>query len=214
MKMSAKAARRFLIFTTLLAVVCGFDGKETVNADTKTEKKAEIRENKTYEDKAFSEYSLIFQQLLEKDRSVSELAEKTYPKIIKEYKDFVKKYPQSRLVDDAKLRIAEFYNIWGTAGSGDLLKRKLNTPGDWRKKASMWLLDIVENHPDSKAVSYPRGEETKEYTAAYALYFLYVWGSPKDKKYLETLINKYPASEAFEWARDILKSAEKNKKSR
>jgi len=211
-KISTKAARYFAIFMTLLAVGCGAD-KETVKSDVRSEKKteipekkAEIRENKTDEDKAFLEYSLIFQQLLEKDRSVSELAEKIYPKIIKEYKDFVKKYPRSRLVDDAKLRIAEFYNIWGTAGEGDFMKRKLNVPENWRKEAATWLLDIVENHSDAKAVSYPGPEESKEFTAAHALYFLYAWDRPQDKKYLEILVQKYPESEVAGWARDILKS--------
>lgn len=203
MKISAKAARYLIIFITLLVVGC-IDNKKAVKEDIKVEKKTEVRENKTDENKAFLEYSLIFRQLLEKDRSVLELAEKIYPKIIKEYKDFIKKYPKSRLVDDAKLRIAEFYSIWGTAGSDDLLKRKLNIPENWRKEAKKWLLDIVENHPEAKAVSYPGSEETKEYTSAYALYFLYAWSSPKDKKYLEALVQKYPASEAAKWARDIL----------
>ena len=198
---------------TLLAVGCGVE-KGTVKADVKPEKKAEVFENKTDENKAFLEYSLIFKQLLEKDRSVSELAEKTYPKIIEDYKDFIKKYPQGRLVDDAKLRIAEFYNIWGTAGSGDFLERQISVPENWRKEAAVWLLDIVENHPDAKAVSYPGPEESKEFTVAHALYYLYAWGRPQDKKYLETLVQKYPASEASGWARDILKSAEKNKNSR
>ena len=193
------------IFMTLLAVGCGVE-KGTVKAEIKIENKAEAFENKTDENKAFLEYSLIFQQLLEKDRSVSELAEKIYPKIIKEYKNFVKKYPNSRLVDDAKLRIAEFYNIWGTAGEGDFMKRKLNTPENWRKEAAKWLLDIVENHPEARAIYYPEPKETKEYTAAYALYFLYAWDRPRDKKYLEMLVQKYPKSEAAKWARDILKS--------
>ena len=203
MKISTKAPVYLAVFMTLLAVGCGAD-KKAVKADIKIEKKAEIRENKTDEDKAFLEYSLIFKQLLEKDRSVLELTEKTYPKIIKEYKDFIKKYPDSRLVDDAKLRIAEFYNIWGTAGSDDLLKRKTKTPENWRKEANRWLLDIVENHPDAKAVSYPEPTETSEYTAAYALYFLYAWSVPRDKKYLEMLVQKYPQSEAAGWAKETL----------
>ena len=76
MKISVRAARYLTIFMTLLAVGCGVE-KGTVKADVKPEKKAEVFENKTDENKAFLEYSLIFKQLLEKDRSVSELAEKT-----------------------------------------------------------------------------------------------------------------------------------------
>ncbi|MEK7566528.1 MAG: tetratricopeptide repeat protein, partial [Patescibacteria group bacterium] len=127
-----------------------------------------------------------------------------YGRAYKAYESVAEKYPNSRLVDDAKLRIAEFYNIWGTAGSDDLLERKTRAPENWRKEANRWLLDVVENHPDDKAVSYPKTEETGEYTASYALYFLYAWGAPKDKKYLEMLVQKYPASEAAGWAKEIL----------
>ena len=202
-KSTNTVARCLAAFALFLIVGCKIE-EDPVKTDAKTDKKAEVRENKTDENQASLEYSLIFKQLLEKDRSVLELTEKTYPKIIKEYKDFIKKYPNSRLVDDAKLRIAEFYNIWGTAGSDDLLERKTRATENWRKEANRWLLDVVENHPDDKAVSYPKTEETGEYTASYALYFLYAWGAPKDKKYLEMLVQKYPASEAAGWAKEIL----------
>lgn len=176
---------------------------------------------KVTEIQAFMEYALIFQQLIAKDRSIPELIQKTYPKIIREYESFIRKYPESHLVDDAKLRIAEFYNLMGTAEKEDILKRRFDFDRDWLAKANHWLRNIVINHPDSKMFElYPPAKKvdlidgmytyvnpspinTDEYTAAYALYWLWAWNKNKSAKlfYKNLLLKRYPGSKPTLWVK-------------
>lgn len=110
-------------------------------------------------------------------------------KIIFEFEDFIKKYPDSDLVPEAKLRIAERYQI------------------SWRKEMALpWLNDVINNHPSDKHYSMIKHGWSGEYTAAWALYYRYAWFSRADTTDLETIFNEYPDSkEVVENVKRILK---------
>lgn len=99
-------------------------------------------------------------------------------KVILEFAKFIEKYPNSDLVAEAKLRIAERYEI------------------SWRKENALsWLNNIIKHHPDDKYYSVVRHGLNGEWTAAWALYYRYVWFSRPDKKDLEAILEKYSDSQ-------------------
>lgn len=112
---------------------------------------------------------------------------------IDRYEAFLKKYPKSPLADEAKLRIAEFYNVIGQT-----------------RKAKKWLDDIIKNHPgsdmetleaiyadkDSEAIySGVRLISSGEKTAAWALYYRAIWFPENRKEDLLRMVNDYPESQ-------------------
>lgn len=139
-----------------------------------------------------NEYLGIFQQLYSSD-DLKVKIEVIYPRIIKNYKAFIKKYPKSHLVDDAKLRIAEFYKLSRATRGEEELFPGIKFDKNSRKKANHWLKDIVVNHPNGKISDPTSREDLNEPTAAFALYYLYAWNGG-DKRYLKELIKKYPNS--------------------
>ena len=146
------------------------------------------------------EYLKIFKESrLEED--LKEKIEVVYPRAIKEYIDFIKKYPESHLVDDAKLRIAEFYNLTAAKAGEKELFPDIKFSDDWRGEANKWLKDIMANHPNDKISDPGSGQETGEPTAAFALYYLYVWNF-RDPKYAKELLEKYPHSQPASWIRE------------
>jgi len=103
------------------------------------------------------------------------------------YMQFLKKYPSSELVDEAKLRIAEFYDV-----------------AFEREKARVWLDDIIENHPNDNylaiSVHYTPDRSgyssfelilTAEKTAAWALYYRGAWFKEHREKDFQTILEKY-----------------------
>jgi hypothetical protein len=123
---------------------------------------------------------------------------------IDRYEEFVRKYPNSFLTDEAKLRIAEFYNVISQV---------------W--KAKKWLDDIIKNHPHSNMeeleIKYAfvggqivysgfklifKGEKT----AAWALYYRATWfPSANSKNDLLRIIKDYPESKrVVKFAREEL----------
>lgn len=137
------------------------------------------------------EYSAIFKQIYSSD-DIKKKIEIIYPRIIRDYEAFIKKYPGSRLIDDAKLRIAEFYNISGSVGEKKFLPN-IKFSDRWREKANKWLKDVVINHPRDKISDPLSGEDLGEPAAALALYYLYAWNN-RDERYLKELFEKYPES--------------------
>lgn len=97
-------------------------------------------------------------------------------KIIAEYRGFLKKYPKSEFADEAKLRIAEFYELL------------------WQKEKSLpWLNDIIKNHPQADYFSLTGTFRPGVKTAAWALYYRGLWfGRIGD---LKRVLNDYPESE-------------------
>ncbi len=179
------------------------------------------------------EYLEIFRKTLAQ-KSVKEMVEIVYPEMIRDYKSFIKKYPNSLLVADSKMRIVEFYNLTGAqpgekkmykeivekmrkAGNAKYSQFEVRFNDNWRPAAVEWLKDIVRNHPWDKVVDPNARSEKGELIAAFALYYLYEWDvvfraensrviKIKNKEYLKTLIQNYPESLAAKWAGDILKA--------
>jgi len=112
----------------------------------------------------------------------------TCVKIAEDYQKFIAQYPKSDLIDDAKLRIAEFYQLAELTG-----------------KAKPWLMDVIQNHPDADYYSIIKHGANGEKTAAWALFWRGYWW--KEAKYLQLIIKNYPNSpEAVEQAKKVLKS--------
>ncbi len=132
-----------------------------------------------------------------------------------DYERFIRDYPGSELVDEAKLRIAEFYEL-----------------GYQKQRSEKWLDDIIENHLQScywqiKVIYgnsyYERfilvPTETK--TAAWALYYRALWfwypagEFEKAEEDLLAIINDYKESEEpVNLAKALLNKIRKLKKDR
>ncbi|MBU1178923.1 hypothetical protein KKB69_01100 [Patescibacteria group bacterium] len=141
-------------------------------------------------EEARKEYLRIYENYLRSPK------EGDYNKIVKElaidkYEDFIKKYPESDLVDEAELRIAEFYSVIGQT---------------W--KAKKWLDDIIKNHPqgyhDSIKVNFACDGRSyssfellplREKTAAWALYYRGAWFSKNRREDLNRVVKEYKDSE-------------------
>ncbi|MDP1629576.1 MAG: tetratricopeptide repeat protein [bacterium] len=111
-------------------------------------------------------------------------------KIISEFQAFIKKHPKSEFTDEAKLRIAEFY---------ELSFQKI--------KALPYLNDIIKNHPDADYFSLGETFEPGMKTAAWALYYRGLWfGGAQAIEDWKKILEKYPESgEPLELARWELK---------
>lgn len=135
------------------------------------------------------EYEQIFWQI--KDAPADEEGwKKACLKMVGDYKVFLEKYSQSQLIDDAKLRIAELYQLAGQ-----------------KNKAKPWLNEIVEKHPDADYYSIVTHQNNGEKTAAWALFWRGYWFKNKDD--LRLLIEKYPDSpEAVREAKQVLEEWE------
>lgn len=164
----------------------------------------------------FVQYYYIFLGIFPSgEKTTKKLVEGIYPKVIKEYKTFIKNRPDSFLADEAKLRIAELYNLSGNTDkiSAELLKptkQKIHFNKNWRQNANFWLLDIVKNHPKSKHFSLRPIGQTEEDTASFALFFLGLWN--KDISYWEKLLSEYPQSKSAKDLGKILKTLEHKKR--
>ena len=117
-------------------------------------------------------------------------------KIIAEYRDFLKKYPQSEFGDEAKLRIAEFYQL------------------SWQsEKARPWLDDIIKNHPRADYFSLGGKIPPPAKTAAWALYYRGLWfPRPESIADWERVLKEYPGSqEPADLAKSALKKFRRSK---
>jgi hypothetical protein len=100
-------------------------------------------------------------------------------KIIAEYRQFLKKYPESEFSDEAKLRIAEFYQL------------------SWQKEKSLpWLNDIIKSHPKADYFSLAGPCRAGVKTAAWALYYRGLW-FPRSESIddWQRVLKEYPESE-------------------
>lgn len=120
---------------------------------------------------------------------------------IDKYKEFIRKHPDSSFVPEAKLRIAEFYDVICQ-----------------RKNAKKWLDDIIANHKDDdyygiKVYYNLEGEYSRfelifsgEKTAAWALYYRAVWFPKNKTKDLQRILNEYKDSKKVAgFAKELLK---------
>ncbi len=110
--------------------------------------------------------------------------EVTFRRVISRYEKFLEKIgDDSEFADDAKLRIAEFYQILGQ-----------------KEKAKPYLDDIIKNHPAADAYGIRKGGNNGSKTAAWALYWRAAWFGPKkgrltENKDLLAILKKYKDSE-------------------
>ncbi len=116
---------------------------------------------------------IFFENLRNQELDWPEKAEK----IINEYKNFLRKYPDSEFADEAKLRIAEFYEL-----------------SFQKEKARPYLNDIIKNHPNADYFSLGSPcPGTK--TAAWALYYRGLWFlRPQSIDDWERILREYPES--------------------
>jgi len=167
-----------LIFTALINPVFGTSNAQILFGD------------RNYYGLDFVEYERIFWQI--KNASAEESQwRKACLEIVKNYQTFLKDYPKSELVDDAKLRIAEFYELGGR-----------------KDKAKKWLDEIIKNHSEADYYSIVIQKNNGEKTAAWALFYRGYWF--KEKKYLLLIVESYQNSpKAVEQAKIILAEWEK-----
>ncbi|MDP3052242.1 MAG: hypothetical protein Q8N42_01910 [bacterium] len=122
------------------------------------------------------EYKQIFFANL-RDQNILDWSEKCQ-KIIGEYLLFIVKNPRSEFIDDAKLRIAEFYEL-----------------SYQKEKALPYLNDIIKNHPDADYFSVIKGAQPNTKTAAWALYWRGLWFMrPESVNDWERILTEYPES--------------------
>ena len=122
------------------------------------------------------EYQRIFFENL-RDQNILDWLEKCQ-KIIGEYLLFIVKNPRSEFVDDAKLRIAEFYEL-----------------SYQKEKALPYLNDIIKNHAVADYFSVIKGAQPNTKTAAWALYWRGLWfPRPESINDWQKIINEYPES--------------------
>src|SRR3989344_6427578 len=87
----------------------------------------------------FSEYWFIFNQIIAEASETQKIAI-IYPKVIRELKEFIKKNTNSRWAAEAKLRIAEIYNLSGIVMLSDRSSLELKPNKDWFVHAKPGLL--------------------------------------------------------------------------
>ena len=155
----------------------------------------------------FSEYWFIFNQIIGEASQTQKIAI-IYPKVIRELKEFIKKNPNSRWAAEAKLRIAEIYNLSGIVMLSDRSSLELKPNKDWFVHAKPWLLDIAKNHPDLLQFDGAKGVETDQPIAAQALYYLGIWSN--DISYLKQLAEKYPRSKYGQFVAQNLETIAKH----
>lgn len=127
----------------------------------------------SYDDERI-EYERIFYQLFQDDSSWQE----NFNNAVNSYKKFLKDYPASKFSPEAKLRIAELYQLLGQ-----------------KSHAKPFLDDIIKNHAADAYYSIITHELDGEKTAAWALYWRAVWfKNLTPKKDLERIIKEFPES--------------------
>ena len=197
--MPKKASFLTLLRTALLALVVFalfsfFTGR--AQAQQKTEDLIQKPVNQSLEFMIdYMEYGLIFNQIF-REASQKEKVEVVYPKVIEDFKRFVREKPKSRLAAEAKVRIAELYNLTSPQSKNSLegsLDQKIEYNKNWLVEANKWLADVVQNHTQDKRFDYVHGKEINESVAAQALYYLGHWN--RNFTYLSELLNKHPESE-------------------
>ena len=141
------------------------------------------------------EYVKIFFDYLKAKKSFDDYYEDIKRLTIDKYIRFIEKYPTSKFVADAMLRIAEFY---------DLI--------DQTPLAKKWLYNIIENYPNAnyhklKVYYTCSGDDyifveffqTEEKTAGWALYYRGVWFPGKNNKNrkadFERILKEYKCNE-------------------
>ncbi len=136
------------------------------------------------------EYARIF---FENIRKQNVDWQEKFQKIIDEYKNFINKYPRSEFTDEAKLRIAEFYQLL-----------------DNKEKSFPYLNDIIANYPNADYFSLGSRFEPKAKTAGWALYYRGLWFlRPNSINDWEKLLEKYPGNkEAAQMAKSALRKYE------
>lgn len=151
----------------------------------------------------FSEFWLIISPFMV-SRGPGEKDETILLKRIRKLEEFAKRKPHSFLVDDAKLGMAKIYKTlqkMKEKKDGQDISAELD--GNWQFKANEQLIDLTENHKDSLYFDVIKGTETKEPTAAIALYNLGVWNN--NLYFLEVLVREYPDSETSREVKSKLK---------
>ena len=131
----------------------------------------------------------------ERQRNLKITVEETYPKMIEEFRDFLKRRPDSFLAGEVKLIITELYRLSGTVFPEDKYSpffEYTKFDYNWRNKARPFLRDIIKNHSNKRRFSIVSAELTNEYTAAVALWYLGAWSW--EVKPLERLLRDYPTS--------------------
>lgn len=149
----------------------------------------------------FMECYLILIQVT-RDIPYKQKVETIYPKMIREYEEFIRRRPTSEFVDDAMLHIAEIYN-WSAPRADQRIFPTTAFNEHWLEEANVWLWDIVKQHPRDLRFNLVQGKELTEPTAAIALYYLGNWN--RDFSYLERLLHEYPDTEPAGWVRERLK---------
>jgi len=162
--------KRIFLFAFLYLFIFGADGRLSacIKNDNYNSGAKAILESLKH---GRAKYLEIFANYLRAEKSFSDYYGHVKRLTISEYVKFIDEYPLSKFVDDAKLRIAEFY---------DVIRQ--------RHQAKRWLDDIIENHPGDDyyaiKVYYTRSGDdysrfeltpTEEKTAGWALYYRTLW---------------------------------------
>lgn len=120
-----------------------------------------------------AEYLRIFSDFMRAEKGDRANFSAAAIKTAEKYKQFIYEYPLSDLLDEAKLRVAEFYEL-----------------GYQKQRAKKWLDDIIKNHHQdfykrikveygkSRGVYYYKNfklTDTTTKTAAWALYYRALW---------------------------------------
>ncbi len=123
--------------------------------------------------------------------------------------EFIKRKPRSFLADDARLGMAEIYHSLAEQIKKDRGQQDLNAElsKNWMAKANEQLIYLVANHRNGLYFNVFEGVETKEPTAALALYYLGVWNN--NLYFLEQLAEEYPDSKIGREVKSKLKSPNK-----
>jgi len=165
----------FIIFTLILVDIGVASASFQVDKNTLLNKRSMSIDEREYLDILFHSHFDNF------DMSVPfyKRWQKYCDLYIKAFEVFIKKYPKSTFVPEAKLRIAERYHI------------------SYRKsRARRWLDDLIINHPNDRHYSSRKKYVGSEWTAAWALYYRGKWFNEKDD--FEKIKIRYPGSRVLE----------------
>lgn len=186
-----------LVFFLMVAIV-GFNEFAFASIESQQQRNFKIEQ----ECRDVEEYKNIFADFLMNSDKILVFQERCRA-AIKKYKEFIQKYPQSDFAPEAKLRIAEFW---------DIVREQ--------RKAKKWLNDIINNHSQDNYFkikvhrtatgNYLRLElaDSGEKTAAWALLYRALWfakGLKGLEENLVRIINEYPESkEVIKEAKELL----------
>ena len=157
-----------LIFVSLLMLIFNFSSPANAATQEEILKNTEIYpELKEYR-------QIFFANLRDRDLDWPEKSQK----IIGEYLLFIVKHPRNEFVDEAKLRIAEFYEL-----------------SYQKKKALPYLNDIIKNHSQDDYFSLGSKYNKDTKTAAWALYYRGLWFiRPQSIDDWQRVLKEYPES--------------------